>query len=282
MDAQVLALVLLAAALHASWNALVKVGGDPFVRLAAINLVSGLCALPLLFLVAPPAMASWPFLAGSVAIHLAYNVTLAYGYRIGDLSHVYPIARGVAPPLVALGAWLVAGESPGPIGAIAILVISGAIASLAFTERWRLGPLAPVWLALATGLSIAGYTICDGLGGRAAGDVLGYIAWLFVLDAVPFGLVVVLWRRQDLADQLRASWRASAIGGVLSLGAYGLVIWAMSLAPMASVSALRETSVIMAALIGTRLLREPLGTRRLVAASIVALGVVLLEAGPAG
>jgi drug/metabolite transporter (DMT)-like permease len=282
MDPVVLALVLLAAVLHASWNALVKVGGDPFVRLAVLNVVSGLCALPLLFLVAVPAAASWPYLLGSVVIHLAYNVTLAYGYRLGDLSHVYPIARGIAPPLVALGAWLTAGESPGPVGVLAILVISGAIASLAFTERWRLGPLAPVWLALATGLSIAGYTICDGLGGRAAGDVLGYIAWLFVLDAVPFGLIVAFWRRRDLAHALRASLGAPVLGGVLSLGAYGLVIWAMSRAPMASVSALRETSVIMAALIGTRLLREPLGTRRLVAAGVVALGVVLLEAGPAG
>jgi drug/metabolite transporter (DMT)-like permease len=282
MDAEILALVLLAAMLHASWNALLKVGGDPFVRLAVLNLVSGLCALPLLFLVAPPAAASWPYLLGSVAIHFAYNVTLAYGYRVGDLSHVYPIARGIAPPLVALGAWLLAGESPGPLGVVAILVISGAIASLAFSQGWRLGPLAPVWFALATGLSIAGYTICDGLGGRASGDVLGYIAWLFVLDAVPFGLIVAFWRRRDLAAELRASWRASVLGGVLALGAYGLVIWAMSLAPMASVSALRETSVVMAALIGTRLLREPFGTRRMIAASVVALGVVLLEAGPAG
>jgi drug/metabolite transporter (DMT)-like permease len=282
MDAEILALVLLAAALHASWNALVKVGGDPFVRLAVLNVVSGLCALPLLFLVAPPAAASWPYLLGSVVIHFAYNITLAYGYRIGDLSYVYPIARGVAPPLVALGAWLMAGESPGPIGVLAIVVISGAIASLAFTERWRLGPLLPVWLALATGLSIAGYTICDGLGGRAAGDVLGYIAWLFVLDAVPFGLIVAFWRRHDLAGHLRASGSAPVLGGILALVAYGLVIWAMSQAPMASVSALRETSVIMAALIGTRLLREPLGTRRVVAASVVVLGVVLLEAGPAG
>lgn len=282
MDPVVLALVLLAAVLHASWNALVKVGGDPFVRLAVLNVVSGLCALPLLFLVAAPAAASWPYLFGSMVIHLAYNVTLAYGYRSGDLSYVYPIARGIAPPLVALGAWLTAGESPGPVGVLAILVISGAIASLAFTRDWRLGPLTPVWYALATGLSIAGYTICDGLGGRAAGNVLGYIAWLFVIDALPFGLIVAFWRRHDLAGQLRASWRASVLGGVLALGAYGLVIWAMTLAPMASVSALRETSVIMAALIGTRLLREPFGTRRVIAASVVALGVVLLEAGPAG
>ncbi len=282
MDSAVLGLVLLAAALHASWNALVKVGGDPFVRLAVLNLVSGLCALPLLLVAAPPAVASWPYLGGSVVIHLAYYVTLAYGYRVGDLSHVYPIARGIAPPLVALGAWLMAGENPGPVGVLAILVISGAVASLAFTPGWRLGPLAPVWYALATGLSIAAYTICDGLGGRAAGDVLGYIAWLFVIDAVPFGLIVVVWRRHDLAHQLCLSWRASVLGGVLALGAYGLVIWAMSLAPMASVSALRETSVVMAALIGTRLLREPFGRRRVLAACVVALGVVLLEAGPAG
>jgi len=259
MDAQVLALVLLAAALHASWNALVKVGGDPFVRLAVLNVVSGLCALPLLFLLAVPAAASWPFLLGSVAIHVAYFVALAYGYRSGDLSYVYPIARGIAPPLVALGAWLTAGESPGPLGVLAILVISGAIASLAF-QGWRLAPPAPVCFALATGLSIAGYTICDGLGGRAAGDVLGYIAWLFALNAVPFALVVALWRRQDLANELGASWRASALGGVFAIGAYGLVIWAMRHAPMASVSALRETSVV--------------------AASAVALGVVLLEIGP--
>jgi drug/metabolite transporter (DMT)-like permease len=281
MDAVVLALVLLAAALHASWNALVKAGGDPFVRLALLNVVSGVCALPLLFLMAVPALASWPYLFGSVAIHVAYNLALAYGYRFGDLSHVYPIARGIAPPLVVLGAWLIAGESPGPLGTLAILVISGAIASLAFSPGWRLGPLAPVGFALATGLSIAGYTICDGIGGRAAGDVLGYIAWLFVLNAVPFGLIVALWRRHDLASQLGASWRASVLGGVLALIAYGLVIWAMSRAPMASVSALRETSVIMAALIGTRLLREPFGRRRVVAASVVALGVVLLEASAA-
>jgi drug/metabolite transporter (DMT)-like permease len=282
MDAGIVALVLLAALLHASWNAVVKAGGDPFVRLAVLNVAAGLCALPLLLVASPPAAASWPYLLGSVAIHLVYNTTLAYGYRLGDLSHVYPIARGIAPPLVALGAWLFAGEYLGAIGILAIVLISGAVASLAFTARWRLGPLAPLGLALATGLGIAGYTICDGLGGRAAGDVVGYIAWLFVIDAVPFGLVVAIWRRHDLAEALRASGAAPVLGGALSLGAYGLVIWAMSRAPMAGVSALRETSVIMAALIGTRLLREPLGTRRVVAASIVALGVVLLKAGPAG
>lgn len=277
MDPVVLALVLLAAALHASWNALVKVGGDPFVRLAVVNVVGGLCALPLLLFAAVPAPASWPYLFGSVVIHFVYNVALAYGYRIGDLSHVYPIARGMAPPLVAMGAWLIAGENPGPVGALAILAISCAIASLAFNRGLRLGPMAPVWCALATGLSIAGYTICDGFGGRAAGDVLGYVAWLFVIDAVPFAVIVAYWRRRDLVEQLRGSWRPTVVGGVFAVVAYGLVIWAMSRAPLASVSALRETSVIMAALIGMRLLHEPFGMRRVVAASVVAAGVVLLQ-----
>jgi drug/metabolite transporter (DMT)-like permease len=277
MDPIVLSLVLAAALLHACWNALVKVGGDPFVRLAVVNAVGGLCTLPLLFLVDPPARASWPYLVGSVIVHHGYYLALAYGYRFGDLSHVYPVARGIAPPLVALVAWAFAGESIGPLGLLAILVISGGIVSLAFTDDGRLVALRPLAFGLLTGITIAAYTLFDGLGGRAAGDVLGYIAWLFVFNAVPFS-VLVAWRyRRRLGPALAACWRPAALGGALLVIAYGLVIWAMSLAPMAAVSALRETSVIIAALIGTRLLREPFGTRRVLAAGIVALGVVLLQ-----
>jgi drug/metabolite transporter (DMT)-like permease len=281
VDPLIFALVLGAALLHASWNALVKTGGDPFVRLAVVNLVGGLCALPLLSVVAAPAPASWPYLFGSVVIHHAYYLALAYGYRFGDLSHVYPIARGIAPPLVALIAWAFAGEAPGALGLVAILVISGGILSLAVGDDGRLAAPKPLGFALATGVTIAGYTLCDGLGGRSAGDVFGYIAWLFVIDAVPFSVLVALRYRVRLGAALARAWRPAAIGGVLSVGAYGLVIWAMTRAPMAQVSALRETSVIMAALIGTRLLREPFGTRRVVAASLVAAGAVLLQVGRA-
>jgi drug/metabolite transporter (DMT)-like permease len=277
VDPIVLILVLAAALLHASWNALVKAGGDPFVRLAVVNAVGGLCAVPLLFLVSPPAPDSWPYLIGSVIVHHAYYLALAYGYRFGDLSHVYPIARGIAPPLVAFAAWVFAGESLGLLGLLAILIISGGIVSLAFTDDGRLGALKPLALGLTTGVTIAGYTLFDGLGGRAAGDVLSYIAWLFVIDAVPFS-VVVAWRyRARLGPALAECWRPASLGGALSVVAYGLVIWAMSLSPMAAVSALRETSVIVAALIGTRVLREPFGTRRVFAASLVAAGVVLLQ-----
>jgi drug/metabolite transporter (DMT)-like permease len=281
MDPMIFALVLGAALMHASWNALVKIGGDPFLRLAVVNFVTGLCALPVLFLAEVPAVASWPCLFASIVIHHGYYLALAYGYRHGDLSHVYPIARGIAPPLVALIAWAFAGESPGALGLVAILVISGGILSLAVTEDGRLGSLKPVGFALATGLTIAGYTLADGLGGRRAGDVLGYIAWLFAIDALPFALLVAYRYRARLGEALGRAWRPAAAGGVLAAAAYGLVIWAMTRAPMAQVSALRETSVIMAALIGTRLLREPFGARRLFAASLVAVGVVLLQFGRA-
>ncbi len=277
MEPAIFALVLGAALLHASWNALVKTGGDPFVRLAVLNLVTGVCAFPFLFVTAVPAVASWPCLFASVVIHHGYYLALGYGYRHGDLSHVYPIARGIAPPLVALVAWGFAGESPGALGLVAILVISGGILSLAFTDDGRLGALKPLGFALATGVTIAGYTLSDGLGGRRAGDVFGYIAWLFAIDALPFALVVAYRYRARLGEALGRAWRPAAAGGVLAAAAYALVIWAMTRAPMAQVSALRETSVIMAALIGTRLLREPFGRRRIFAAGLVAVGVVLLE-----
>jgi drug/metabolite transporter (DMT)-like permease len=281
LDPTVFALVLGAALLHASWNALIKAGGDPFVRLAVVNVVSGLCAVPFVAVVPFPASASWPYLFGSVVIHHAYYLALAYGYRFGDLSHVYPIARGVAPPLVAFVAWAFAGEQPGALGLVAILVISGGIVSLAFTDDGRLAAVKPLGFALATGVAIAGYTLCDGLGGRSAGDVFGYIVWLFMIDALPFALLVAWRYRARLGAALAVAWRPAATGGVLAAGAYGLVIWAMTRSPMAQVSALRETSVIMAALIGSRLLREPFGRRRLVAASVVAAGVLLLQVGRA-
>jgi drug/metabolite transporter (DMT)-like permease len=277
MDPIVLSLVLAAALLHATWNALVKSGGDPFVRLAVVNAVGGLCTLPLLFLVAPPAPPSWPYLIGSVIVHCVYSLALAFGYRFGDLSHVYPIARGIAPPLVALAAWVVAGEGVGLLGLLAILVISGGIVSLAFTNDGRLVALKPLTFGLITGFTIAAYTLFDGLGGRAAGNVLGYIAWLFVIDAVPFSILIACRDRRRLGPALAACWRPAALGGVLSVIAYGLVIWAMTLTPMAAVSALRETSVIIAALIGTRVLREPFGRRRVLAASVVAVGVIMLQ-----
>lgn len=276
-----LVLVLLAAVLHASWNALVK-SGDALLRMALVHATAALCALPLLLVSAPPGRASWPYLLASIVVHQGYYAFLILGYQAGDLSQIYPIARGSAPLLVAIGAFVFAGETLSAPGMVAVLLICAAILSLAFAggPQRRFG--APVLFALATGVTIAGYTLLDGLGGRLAGDVTGYIAWLFVLGAIPMTLFALVRRRRVLWPALRSDLPTGALGGAFAFTAYGVVIWAMSLTPMTYVSALRETSVILAALIGTRLLREPLGARRVGAATAVALGVVLLQASRGG
>lgn len=275
MSPLVFLVVLMAAVLHAGWNALVKSGGDPYMRLAIVNLTHTIAVLPLLFVVELPPAEAWPWLLGSVAAHLAYYFFLAAGYRVGDLSHVYPIARGMAPPLVAMGALLTAGETLSLGGGLAVMLVCLGI--------WWVsggGPRdrRPLFLALGTGAMIAAYTICDGMGARASGDALSYIVWLFLLDGWPFAVAVALRGKTAWRGKLARAWKPAVGGGLMSIIAYGTVIWAMSVAPMAYVSALRETSVILAAAIGTLLLGEPFGRRRILASAIVVLGVVMLQA----
>lgn len=277
MDPIVLALVLAAAVLHASWNALVKSGGDPWVRLALANGVGSACAAAMVPFVGVPDAAAWPFILGSIAVHQVYFAFLALQYRFGDLSHVYPISRGTAPLLVAVTAYVFAGETLSPAGMAAVGIICAAILSLTFDRGWKIAPGKGTWFALGTSLTIAVYTLIDGLGGRSTANVVDYIVYMFLLNALPFGLLVMFMRRHALAPTFRLHWKTGAIGGVLSYAAYGLVIWAMSLTPMTYVSALRETSVILAALIGTRILKEPFGAHRIAAACCVAAGVVLLQ-----
>ncbi|MAF96943.1 MAG: EamA family transporter [Rhodospirillaceae bacterium] len=277
MDPLVLTLVLTAAVLHASWNALVKSGGDPWVRLALAKGVGVVCAAVLLPFVEAPNAEAWPFILGSAAVHQVYFVCVALQYRFGDLSHVYPISRGTAPILVAAAAFIFADETLSPAGAAAVIVICAAIISLTFESRWRTGEGKGVFFALCTSVTIAVYTVIDGLGGRTADDVFAYIVYLFLIDGIPFGLLVIFMRRRVLGPSLTAHWKTGVIGGVLAFLAYGLVIWAMTLTPMTYISALRETSVILAALIGAIMLGEPFGRRRVTAAAAVAFGVVLLQ-----
>lgn len=282
MEPLVFGLVLAAALLHASWNALIKVGGDALVRLTLVNLTAMVCALPFVPFVPIPDAASWPYLLGSLAIHQFYYVFLLLSYRTGDLSHVYPLARGSAPLLVAIGAFVFAGETLSPLGIMAVMAICAAILSLAFDGGWQPGTRAPVVFALCTGVTIAAYTVSDGIGGRLAGNVYGYIVYLFLLDALPLVLFTAYVRGRALKQALMTSWKPGLLGGAFAFGAYGLVIWAMSLTPMTYVSALRETSVLVAAWIGTKVLREPFGRRRLAAAGLVAGGVVVLQFSRAG
>lgn len=274
------ALVLLAAAMHASWNALVKGAAD---RLLAMTLVAFWPMVPGLFaglfLLPLPAPASWPFLLGSMVTHLAYYVCLLTAYRYGDLSQVYPLARGSAPVLVALLSAVAAGEFLPWGGLAGVALVSLGTASLAFERgRPRGDQGRSVLFALLTALTITVYTVVDGLGVRRSGAPLGYIAWVFAIDGLPLLLISALIRGRAALAYVRSAWHIGVIGGLLAFAGYGIAIWAMTQGAMAQVAALRETGVIFAAVIGAVFLREPFGRRRILAAIVVAAGIILLQA----
>jgi drug/metabolite transporter (DMT)-like permease len=281
LDWPIVALMLLSALLHASWNGLVKAEtGDRLASFAVVMLTgaaAGLVLLPFAGWVAP---AAWGFLAASALIHYAYYVTLLNAYAYGDLSHVYPIARGSAPALVAIASALVAGELLSLREIAGVALVSAGIASLALGHTAGGDGLKATLFAFATAGLIAAYSVVDGLGARASGNTLGYIAWLTVCDA-PAVLCYVLWRRGwRVAPALtlaRPALRRAMIGGVIAMVGYGIAIWALSQGAMAHVAALRETSVLFATVIGTRLLGESFGARRLIAAGVVVGGLLLMN-----
>lgn len=281
LEAGVVVAILLAGALHAGWNTLVKTGSDRMATFVLIMFGAGLAWLPVALVVGLPDPASWPYLAASCGIHLFYSAFLLTAYRHGDLSQVYPIARGSAPALVAIGAWGLAGESLNGLEVAGIAAVSIGILSLAGWRRVAGEDRRGVGFALLTGIAIGGYITADGLGVRHSAEAVAYIAWLFVVQGCTL-LPIGWWlRRAQLREALRTSWVAGLCGGIIASVSYGIAVWAMSLGPMAHVTALRETSVLIAALIGTRLLGEPFGRRRIVAAATVAAGAVILQFGGA-
>jgi drug/metabolite transporter (DMT)-like permease len=274
----VVALVLLAALLHASWNAMAKSGGSPQYSIASYRLISALCCLPLLFYFPLPLAASWPMILASTVIHTVYYVTLTKSYRSGDLSQVYPLFRGLAPVLVVLGAALFADELLAPGAMLGIGLVSVGLISITFAGGafGRIPPLALRW-GLATSVLIAAYTVADGIGVRAAGNPFSYIIWLFLLEPIPIGLWLLARDRAGWAGYMRAKPGKICAGALAAAGAYAMVIYAMAVAPMALVSSLRETSVIFAALIGSLLFHEPFGRQRIIAATLVCCGVALIK-----
>jgi drug/metabolite transporter (DMT)-like permease len=274
----IVALVLLAALLHASWNAMAKSGGSPQFSIASYRLISAICCLPLLFLFPIPLAESWPMLLVSTLIHTLYYYTLSRSYRSGDLSQVYPLFRGLAPVLVVLGAALLAKEYLAPGAMLGIALVSLGLISITFAGGaiGKIPPLALRW-GLATSVLIAAYTVADGMGVRVAGNPFSYIIWLFVLEPIPIGLWLLATDRRGWFSYMRAKPAKICAGALAAAGAYAMVIYAMSVAPMGMVSSLRETSVIFAALIGTFLFREPFGRQRIIAATLVCCGVVLIK-----
>ncbi|MDA0221818.1 MAG: DMT family transporter [Proteobacteria bacterium] len=275
MNPAILAIVLLAALLHALWNGLVKASGDRTATLGLISAGHVLLGVTLAMFVPVPDSASWPYIAASTFIHFGYYFMLNRSYLLGDLSVVYPIARGIAPLLVALGAVAVADEYL-PVwvwGGIA--AISGGILLLSLQSLRKNPSPAMILTALTTGVCIAAYSLVDGLGVRVSQSPLGYIAWLFIMEILVAAFIFHR-RGRDMFRLPRNALLFGILGGLISATAYGLVIYAKSLALLGAVSALRETSVLFAALIGVVLLGERPWRLRLFAAGIVVIGVILV------
>jgi drug/metabolite transporter (DMT)-like permease len=274
------ALVLGAAVLHATWNAIVKGTRARALVLAAVAATNGTVGLGLLLWAETPAPASWPYIIASSLTHYGYYYFLALAYKWGDLSRVYPIARGSAPVLVALGALLFAGEQLSALGWAGVVIVSAGISILAFFSR---GPTIPdprsTLAAVATGLIIASYSVVDGIGVRLSGSPFGYMGWLFFTEFLVTAFLWVRLRPRFTRDE-RATLRVGYLGGFCAVAAYGLVIYANTLAPLGMVSALRESSVIIAALFGVVIFREGPWISRIAAAATVGAGILVLMLTP--
>jgi drug/metabolite transporter (DMT)-like permease len=271
--------VLLAAAMHASWNALVKPAGDRVALMAAMGFASMAVCLPFALFATAPDQAAWIALAASIALHVVYNGMLVMLYMNGEFNQLYPLARGTAPPLVAAAAWVVANESLAPAQVAGLVLLSAGLV-VAGTGR-RAGSAHAVLVALSTGAVIASYTVVDGLGVRRADSVLGYLSWLLLGSGAIVSLGVALQRRRSggASPFSEPMMRHGSLVAGLSVGAYGLVLWAQEQGDLAVVAALRETSVVFAAAIGAFVLREHLPTRRLAAAAVIAIGAGCLALG---
>jgi drug/metabolite transporter (DMT)-like permease len=270
--------VLFAALLHASWNVMIKGSRDVLLDSATIVLGAGVVALPFLFFVAPLARAAWPYVAVSLTIHLAYYYLMVNAYRVGDLTLVYPLMRGVAPLVTGIAGIIVLQELPSPIAWIGMALISLGVFALAFRSLGHAPSRAAIGFALANAAVIAAYTLVDGKGARLSFSAWSYITWLFVIDAVPFSLYMLARHRARFVGYLRANPERGLIGGGLSAAAYAISVWAMTKAPVALVASLRETSVLFATLIAARLLKEHLSVRRWAGIVAVVVGVIALKA----
>ena len=279
----VFAAVLFGALLHAGWNALVKSSADKALDTAVIHMVGSFIGIPLVLVVGWPPAACWPFILASVTIHIGYYIALTGAYRHGDLGLTYPLMRGTAPLLVALASSAALGESLSPLAWAGVLGVSCGVLALGLSRHALERPRA-VGFALANAVIIAIYTVVDALGARTAhahgGDALQYVAALFVLDGWPFAALVFMRRGGAVVwPYARGRWPVATGAALASLGSYGIALWAMSRAPVASVAALRETSVLFAALLGSWFLKETFTLRRALGTATILAGVMALRMG---
>ncbi|MER5383957.1 DMT family transporter [Streptomyces sp. NPDC002688] len=281
MTPLVTAAVLLAAVTHASWNAIAHRITDKlvgFTLIAGGGMLIGLVMVPF---VAFPASGAWPYLVASALIHIAYYVLLMRSFRLGDFGQAYPIARGTAPLVVTVLAAVFAHEVPDGWAASGVALSCAGLTGVAL---WGLRGRRPNWAAigaaLATGVSIAAYTVVDGLGVRESGSALGYIAWLMAMEGVVIPAYALYRWRGETVSALRPFAAVGFLGAALSVTAYGLVLWAQTRAELAPIAALRESSIIVGAAIGAVFFKERFGAPRIAAAGLLVVGIgLMLHAG---
>jgi drug/metabolite transporter (DMT)-like permease len=279
MDSFVFIAVLFAAACHAGWNAAIKRGLDALATTVLISVGASVAAAIFLPVVGWPAAAAWPWCAASVVVHLGYFAALIESYRAGDMGQVYPIARGSAPLMTAAATTLFIGERLGLIGWCGIMLLAAGVLLLSLAGSRELARLdrRAVGFALCTALTICAYSVIDGVGGRLAASANAYSVALF-LGIGPVMLIYALARRgRRIVAMMGRNWGTGLAGGALQLGSYGIAIWAMTVAPIALVAALRETSVLFGAVIAVVFLKEPLRASRIVAALMIVAGLTLIR-----
>lgn len=274
--------VLIGALLHASWNALIKSGGDKSLDTALIHVLGVFIAIPLVATVGFPRAEAWPYVIASLVTHIGYYIALVGAYKHGELGLTYPVMRGLAPLLVACASASVIGETLSPTAWLAIAGISLGVVGVGLSRSAATSgqPGKALRYALANAAIIAIYTVIDGIGVRVSGNALSYVSTLFLFDGIPFFLIV-MWRRRGARAAaiayMAGRWKFAIAGSLASLGSYGIALWAMTRAPVASVAALRETSVLFAALIGALWLKEGFGWQRAAGTALIVAGVMTLR-----
>ena len=279
MENVVFLAVLFAAACHAGWNALIKVGLDPLSTTTLISVGAGVVALLFLPFAGVPAWVAWPWLVASIAIHLIYFAALIESYRTGDLGQVYPIARGSAPLMTGAVTAIFVGEQLSAIGWLGLLALVAGVLLLSARGGRELAQIdrRAVGFALFTALTICAYSVVDGIGARLSANANAYSLWLFVGIAIVMVPYALYRDGRKVLPAMHRYWQRGFAGGALQLLSYGIAIWAMTAAPIAVVAALRETSVLFGAAIAVLVLKEPLRAVRVVAACLIVCGLILIR-----
>ncbi|MDE2429065.1 MAG: EamA family transporter [Burkholderiales bacterium] len=281
MSVWLVAFVLFGAFLHAAWNATIKAGENKLFNTILVTTGSGLIAVLLLPLVPAPSAASWPYILASVLLQIVYYGLLAAAYHAGDMSQAYPLMRGTAPFLVALASGAVVGEAIPPMRWLGVVLIVGGVLGLAFGQRsvalTAPGRFSTRQLALLNACFIASYTIVDGLGVRLSGAPVAYTLWIFLLTALALFAWAMLRHARAFYAYSKGKWLLGLAGGGGSVASYGIALWAMTLAPVATVAALREMSILFGAIISAWVLREKMSGWRWASIVLAASGAMVIR-----